>query len=130
MEGLEGNRLFGAFAVGDVARYARGADEAVGGGGVLGVNALRAENRDDHAIVEMARALLLVLQPDFKIDRRALADAPFVEGVMRPLHVVLVDDDRVVLIDEFFRLEAKQRLDARIDEDEMSPVVDGVDQVR
>ena len=78
----------------------------------------------------MACALLLVLQPDFKIDRRTLADAPFVEGVMRPLHVVFVDDDRVVLIDEFFGLEAEQRFDARIDEDKMSPAVDGVDQVR
>lgn len=31
VEGLEGNRLFGALAVGDVARHARRADEAVGG---------------------------------------------------------------------------------------------------
>ena len=131
VEGLEGNGFFRLLALGNVTGDAGSAEEAARRDVLIGViNALRTEDGDDHPVVEMPDAGGLGLQPDLEIGRRPLADPALMEGVTGLLEVVVMNDARIVLAQQFVAGVAEQGFDAAVDEDEPAFAVEGVDEIR
>ena len=131
MEGLEGNGFFRLLALGNVTGDAGSAEEAARRNILIGVvNALRTEDGDDHPVVEMPDARALGLEADLEIGRCPLADPAFMEGVTGLLEVVVMNDARIVLAQQFVAGVAEQGFDAAVDEDEPAFAVEGVDEIR
>jgi hypothetical protein len=91
---------------------------------------LRAENGDDRPVLEVADALGLGLQANLDIGAGAIADAALVERETRMFEVLGMNDQRVVLAEQFTARVAEQRFDAAVDENETTVPVEGVDDVR
>ncbi|MNM29420.1 hypothetical protein D3C81_399610 [compost metagenome] len=130
--GLVRDDFLGALAVGDVARYAVGAEILLLPGLVIeAVHADRIERNRHQRIAEgtVAAAAAMALQAQFHIARGALVDAALIEGVARPFLVFIVHEDRVMTADQLFAAKAQQLVHAVVDEGDAPFVVQGIDDV-